>query len=529
MAANQELWPEWTERDRDLFFRSVLRWVDEENLQAPPFGISSRERDRWLSEVWLREPFLAGIVSSVVEIDKNRAWTLTGPQRQVAHYYRILRHANGGKGWRFFISQQSQSFWTTDMGAVTKIEREVAGGPMQSIWAVDPTRCELQSPVSLRYYGNAKYYDWEEPIDYFRAVSMPSIRIEHNSLGFCAVSRCVMLATTMVALYRYYQERLFARMPQGLLLMRGIFEPQWRQAMESQQEELSERERKFYRGLAILFGDTSLSAELVPLASLPEGFDLRTWTDILMYGYALAFGYDPREFWPVSSGALGTATETETMAWKATGKGGQAFALPFQDGLQLQLPSTVHFEFQHRDDQGRIAEARVMQEWARAINALAAPAGPGGMEALSVEERRQLYARHDLIPQEWTEQEEPVTVSDRDAVEDVERILSLDAVRRAMVRFPQDPIVSIDSNGCSRIIYHPERYKHRSFWYPASETEATNEIDDDNIHQAQIVHEVCPLCGFGEGDKYEGHGDWVVCRGCHRAWRKEDKSNDESA
>ena len=52
-------------------------------------------------------------------------------------------------------------------------------------------------------------------------------------------------------------------------------------------------------------GMEQADAKLVALSQLPTGFDREVFTDQLMYGYSLVFGFDPTEFWPVNAGALG--------------------------------------------------------------------------------------------------------------------------------------------------------------------------------------------------------------------------------
>ena len=151
---------------------------------------------------------------------------------------------------------------------------------------------------------------------------------------------------------------------------------------------------------------------------------------MLMYGYALCFGYDPREFWPVSSGPLGTGKETEIQDEKASRKGGADFMLSYQERLQQELPDTIHFEFEERDVSGDILNAQMMQAKANVINSL--------MD-ISPNERRQLYAQESLIPEEWTIQDEEVTATDEESLR--QRLLDLPSIRRACEKYNDEPIV----------------------------------------------------------------------------------------
>jgi len=432
-----------------IWLRLLRTWTKDAIKQIPEYQPDSRRLDKWLSELWRTEPLLSGVVSTVVGIDKNRSWNLTGGRNQVARFARVLRSVDNGAGWRRFLSMQSESFWTTNIGAVTEIGRLGKYGPMAALYHVDPTRCRLTGNPRqpLEYYPvRGKSQKWGA-LDFMRSASMPNIREEFNGLGYCAVMRAVQLTVLMIAIYRHDREMLFSMMPKGLLLMSGIDEVDWEDAMRVNQAQLTAREREFFAGLSVFFSGTAgeIDAKLISLSKLPENFSMSEWTNMLMYGYALVFGYDPREFWPVSGGVLGTGRETEIQAMKATGKGGLDFVLAFQDNLQRELPDTILFEFEQRDTFGEEAEYASMKAFADAVNAMASPAGPGMAETLTPEQRRILYAERGYIPDEWTAEEEEVTLTDVESVER-DRLLSNPQVLRACQRFPEEQIVRLTWN-----------------------------------------------------------------------------------
>lgn len=390
-------------------FASIYWWVKEARLSAPVYQVDSRARDRWLSEFWKREAHLAGVINSVVSIDKNRAWAITGGRNQVNRYTQMLRYAEAGQGWRYYINQQAQAYYATDIGGITELGREGRNGPVRALYTLDSTLCRLtgnfQKPL---HYDNTKE-DWTAE-DFFRVVSMPSFREEHYGLGFCAVSRVLEMAKLMIAVYEHDQEMLGARSPTGLLLLQGITQDQWEAAMAARSEELSAREQNWFGSVAVLAteGDATPDAKLVALSQLPTGFDIEKTTNLLMYCYALCLGYDPIEFWPVQAGALGRGRETELQHEKATGKGGADFMLSFQDRLQMVLPETITFEFEQRDEKGMVLEAQVYQAWANVANALY----QGGMGILTREQAASLLVENGIIPAEWTIMEEDVVATD---------------------------------------------------------------------------------------------------------------------
>ncbi len=436
------------------FFMDILRWVERAELKAPEYQADSRNRDAWLSSFWRLEPHLAGVLSSVVSIDSNRGWSLTGGRNQVMRYSRILHNwlaAPGLYGWRPGASSASLSFYTSDLGGVVEAGRDGEGGPLRALFHVDPTVCRLTGEIETPLeYKTAK---WKEG-DFMRVASMPDIREKFKGLGYCAVSRCLELAAIMVAVFRHDQEQLGARAPRGLLLIQGISQDQWTQAMTARKVELDAEGFKYFNAVAVLASQLDIDAKLVALSQLPANFDLQKFVSLLMYGYALCFGYDPSEFYPVQFGSLGRGTEMEVQHQKATGKGGLNFVLSLQEQLQRPdvLPETIQFEYEQRDDQGEIAAAGVQKAWVDVYKAIRESGLQADGGAISREEMRSLLAEKGIIPREWTEVEEDVQETDsgeergkrrRGAEEkkrERDRLLSLPYIWRTIEAFPEEPI-----------------------------------------------------------------------------------------
>lgn len=392
--------------DRARMFSSVYRWLQDERHNQPVYKVDSRDRDKWLSKVWMREPHIAGVVNSVISIDRNRDWSLTGGRNVVNRYNNILRNAEDGEGWRYFAGRAALSFYTSDLGAVTEVGREGEGGPSRAFYNVDPARCYLTGNMDtpLSYSPLAGKEQAWRPDYYFRTTSLPTIQEELRGLGYCALSRIWSLVEMLIAVYEHDMEQLGARAPKGLLLLQNISEQQWVDAMKARDAALNSLERERYGGVAILAqeGVDQIDAKLIALSQLPAGFDIEVTTKLLMWGIALGFAYDPIEFWPVESGTLGRGRETEIQHQKATGKGGVEFARTLQDRLQGELPPTLLFEFEQRDVSGQMEDAQVAKAWSEVFNAYY----DKGTGILTAEEVRQLMVDQGIIPSEWTLREE---------------------------------------------------------------------------------------------------------------------------
>lgn len=450
----------------DAFFSSALRWVNIASNEEPEYSPDSRIRDTWLSNFWRKEPHLAGVVSSVNAIDSNRGWIMTGGRNQVARFTSILRNAEDGAGWRQYISQQSSAYYTADIGALTETGRDGKNGPLRALYHLDPTKCYLTGDRNgpLQYQNSKK--PWTDD-DFFRLVSLRSILEEFRGLGMCAISRILDLSKIMLAVYNNELETLGARAPKGLLLLQNISEGQWKEAMKARDAALDSEMRKYYNAVAVIAteGVDTIDAKLVALSQLPIGFDLEVFTNLLMYAYALAFNYDPIEFWPVLAGQLGRGRETDIQHRKGTGKGGLNFMLAFQEQLQQQLPETIHFEFEQRDQEGVLLDAEVGQAYANLVMTLyggkvsvaPGPSGASGGDGvptkdataqqagiITLEEARSMLATAGVIPASWTNMTEDVIDTDARQIEQTkkkEKLMENETIRRAAYQFPNEPIV----------------------------------------------------------------------------------------
>lgn len=425
-------------------FQSIYNWVHDMDLVRPGSRATTRDWDTWYRRMSLREPFLTGVLNSVIQIDKNRGWSLIGGRNQVARYTKVLHDADNGEGWRYYAGWQAASYYQTRMGFVTEVGKEGTAGPLRALWSVDPTRCQLTGNADkpMKYFPRSGGQQQWLPGEYFRNASMVSTAEEDLGLGFPAVARCLYLAEILVAVYEHDEEMLGARAPRGLLLLNGISQEAWDDAMASREENLDNLERKYYGGVAVLAsqGANEVQATLMALSQLPKDFDAKKFTDLAMYGFALAFGYDAREFYPVSSGSLGTATETEVQHQKASSKGDLDFSLAHQEKLQRELPESLQFEYEMRDDAGSQLAAQVDLAKAQVITEM----GKWLVDQKSVLTKDQmllLAAEQGLIPEEWTTKADEVTTTDTDETDLQEQARHSPYVMRAAMLFPEEPIL----------------------------------------------------------------------------------------
>lgn len=448
------------------FFGDFINWSKEyiSERNDYPYASDSRKRDKWLGQFWKREPHIAGVINSVVAIDKNRGWTLTGARRLVSLYNKILRNADDGLGWREFMSKCALAFYTTDIGSIVELGRAGIFGPLRAIYSTDPVKCKLTGDrdFPLEYFPGggkrSKKWSWA---DFFRVESLPSPNDDFHNLGFCALSRGIELVCLLMAVYDYDQEQLGARAPKGLLLLQNISWEQWDNAMQSRSREKDTKGHKYFGGVMTIAqeGLDQMDAKLVALSQLPAEFDREVVTNQIMYGLSLVFGYSPDEFWPVQYGALGRGRETEIHKIRANTKGGSDFTLSFQDDIQRELPETLLFEFDKRDAETDLLESNVYLSWAKVAQALYEQ----GMGVMDRDMLQSLLTEKGILNPQLTEIEEETVNATLDGVSATqdrsrtshiqyaravtrERVLrdwcmSKDNVRQSAELYPQEPVV----------------------------------------------------------------------------------------
>jgi len=436
--------------DSEQVFGSVLEWLKCAELNCPDYDADSRKRDTWLRENWQREPHWAGVLNTVILVDSSRGWTMTGGRNQVYRYTALLHAANDNKGWRQYFRQEALSYRVTDLGAVNENGRQGRGGPLRGLYHVDSARCrwtgKIKTPLQYTPASGASQ-NWP-PGDFFNVCSMPSDDEAFNGLGYCATSRALELVKLLYGVLMHDEEQVGARMPRGLLLLRNISEPQWKDAIKSRASALNAKNDLYYGGVMVLAGSGAdePDAKLVALSQLPANFNRQTFLDQTMAGYALVNGYDPREFWPLSAGPLGTGTETAVQHEKAASKGALEFPHAYQERLQQEMPDSLEFAFEERDEQGQLLQAEVAQAWADAVSALYKGDQVMGEGLVTRDEARSLLVDQGIIPSEWTELEEDTKADDEDAERGRmrrmrESALMSGSVIRAAQLFPTEPII----------------------------------------------------------------------------------------
>lgn len=385
-----------------------LAWWFSSTTESEVSPWWSPARDLDLRAFWMKEgnDILAGAVSSMVKKFKAMSWEIEGPESVVKHFQEVLAQAEYGQGWGYFLSKLLTDYCTQDKGAFFEVIGE--GKPDKPLEAraigvanLDASLCQLTGdPTYPVLYWNVKdgLPHKLHTTRVVHLVDMPSPNENMLGVGFSAVSRVIASSQILLMLSQYKKEKLSDLPPAGLLTLSNIMPRQWEDQKAEYKRERRKLGQELWANVMTLFSldpAQPASANLTSFASLPDAFNEREATDLYINIVALAFGVDVREFWPLSAGSLGTATETLVMHQKAKGKGvGEIISSVERAVNWAVLPKTCTFAFAFTDDDEDMASSQLLQIKTGTIMSMwtAGQDPAGGPAVVSREEVRQMLA-----------------------------------------------------------------------------------------------------------------------------------------
>jgi len=425
------------------FWSSLRGWVSSmAKKPVPQRKPDTRELDRWLSEFWECEPYLAGMLDQVCMIHANRGWSVMGGKRLVDQFTRKLHGVEGGRGWRYLKRVQALSYLTSNFGGTVEIGRSrlprpMANGswrlaPVESLYSMDPTLCRLRNDPSYPLeYDNVRDAPWS-CYDYYSVVSMPSNREPFFGSGTCPLYRCVKLAQITSGLFDHMNRALNPDKKQGFLSIFGLSFKQFMGLIrESKAANRNDNVGMDEMGDYVILADNQIKPEmeLLQLTRIPEGVDITEWANLVWIGYAMNLGFQPEEFIGSHNNTLLGQSGAEVAAGerRASSKGGGDFILQDQEMMQrLVVPERLHWEYMERDPAAEFgdvevvaAKAQVIRELFEAVSISDIDEGERIIDAqrsspklLSVQEARRWAVEWGVMPKWITAEEENVTESD---------------------------------------------------------------------------------------------------------------------
>lgn len=310
----------------------LLYWLARSGEYVAPWW--SPQRDLDLESFWKKSDHLSSAIftlqarlTSIPMWVEPRDITLKKYIRQADDFTRkLIEDSSFGAGWVTTFNQFAQSLWVTDNGAFLEIigpgrkDGPLTGHPT-TIAILDPHRCSRTNnpewPV-LYQDTDQRYYKLHRTRTAFTS-QMPSTIIEMNGVGFCSISRCVASAQNLVDIAHYKQEKLGSRPMRAIMWAPGINVATIQNALQLSALQMDSQNLSRFSKIPVI-GDipTDAALNLLDLASLPDGFDEETSTQLGMFTIAMAFGVPIRWLWPA---AVIGATKADAMYQHIAGLG----------------------------------------------------------------------------------------------------------------------------------------------------------------------------------------------------------------
>lgn len=345
---------------------SILNFLAGAGFRIPAWW--SPTRDAALRRFWKESDHLSGalytmiakmtsIPFQIVPVDpSNPQHALEAEERSEA----LRSGAEFGEGWQVFYAKFIEDLLSQDNGAFAEIigpgnpDGPLTGKPY-TIAHMDSWRCQRtgnpEYPVIYRDVDGTLYRMHYTRVIY--ASQMPSPIAEMFGVGFCAVSRCINVAQTLIDILVYKQEKLGSRPYRAIIYTKGGLDPD-DVGKAFQVAELGNTSSGLsrYSRIPVIGSQTIPDAELgmLELSKLPEGFNEETSLTLGMATIALAFGVDARELFPsLSSGS--TRADALLQHLKQRGKGPGQILESMEALINFKyLPSYLKIKFDFQDD-----------------------------------------------------------------------------------------------------------------------------------------------------------------------------------
>ena len=358
-------------------------------------GWGSRERERILREYYRHDynTVFRGAIAGLIKRVQSTPWEVKSTEDDADRWQALLMNADFGD-WDQFISKLIIDYSRQDQGAFIELiapgnPLEAPAGPVAGLAVLDSTRCyptgNLDFPII--------YYDIHNKLHMMprgRVVQFIDSPDSDESLpghGDCALSRAIAPVNRQILIGRYIEQFLDDKPPPGLAVFSNLTEEQLQKAVGvMNNERRTDAQGEWGRTLRLYGMQMELkpSVEYLSYTTAPEKFDFEKYTMIDVRQIALAVGLDIQDIWELSSGGIGTGTQSEILAQKSRGKAFGRILKGLERVINRALPEHAEFQWKYQDPQEDQETASKAQAWATTAQTI--------KDDLSADERRELLA-----------------------------------------------------------------------------------------------------------------------------------------
>jgi hypothetical protein len=342
---------------------SIAHWLTYAGEGLPPWW--SKMRDQYLDKVWKGNNHLSTAVYNASAKLVGVPFVIRAKDHSIPEHvdeaealqYALTIGSDFLKGWNSAFGKWTIDYLTQDNGAFMEIigngkpDGPIMGKPI-SIRHLDSRACtrtgDPEYPVIYEENGAMYKLHWTRVI-YDSQMSSP--RREMHGVGFCPISRAIDIASPLMDMIRYKQQRLGSRPHNQLLVGKGITGDQIMDALRRVESDMDSRGYTHYsRTVAIGSTDPDVGLERVDLSHM-DPFDEVDSTTLGMYIIAAAFGMDADELWPTSGGS-GNKSDASIKRMRSRGRLPSQVASTISQQFSFKVvPPYLQFGFNFKDDE----------------------------------------------------------------------------------------------------------------------------------------------------------------------------------
>ena len=354
-----------------------------------------QERERWLRmyDKHGRATLWMGASRGVAKVIASSPWTVTGPKDDVAFWQNFLRDVEFGKGWTPFIQTLGVNFLRHDLGAI--IEIQGAGdsdgpiiGPPTGLHNLDPRWVFPTGNPLYPFYYLSRSGGWHK-LHYTRVyqlVDSPDGDPNVPSRGLCALSRAINATNQEILISQYLQQVLDDKPPPGITTVSNMTKQKFENEVKlAYARELRNDELGVFGRNILIYG---VNPQQVPqvntfsFSTAPEKFSYQEYMEIIVGMYAAALNISKTQFWELTSGQLGSATQSVIMMQQAEGQTIGLLRAEIERFLNSLLPDEYEFKFEYEDTEKDQDIASTANVWANTVQVVADKLRPDEQRAI---------------------------------------------------------------------------------------------------------------------------------------------------
>jgi hypothetical protein len=302
----------------------------------------------------------------------------------------------------------------TNFGQVIAIERakNAPGARITGLIHLDSLRCtptwDPAYPI-LYWSPRGRIYllpEW----GVIRITDMPASDPLAYDYGQCASDRAWEAIIQDAAITTYFREKITGSRNLSIYIIRGLSYQQLNDALTTSEAGREARNFVLYKGSTLipLLSDTEIQLTEIPLASVPDGFDVDQARADIRLRFANAAGVAVQDIAPLSGQGLGTGTQSVIQDEAYEGMGLAVYPDLLEEQINAKVtPESTTFKVYTNDLRDRKAEAEVRKIQTDVIMALVGdPTAPG---IISKEQGLNLATDWKVVPKEFLPTQGDVT------------------------------------------------------------------------------------------------------------------------